>query len=118
MSEATGPAATKVQAATDVFVWTLAAVPLIASIVAAFLDHNVDVDPNALVAAAIILQMVSCAVLADMDAIRLVRAGRTQVSVSRWPLFLVYGSDRACAILTSARGAGCRFGVWYVQLWG
>ena len=37
-------------------------------------------------------------------------ACRTCVSVSRWPRFLVWGSDVARAILTSARGAGCRFG--------
>ena len=31
-------------------------------------------------------------------------------SVSRWPRFLVWGSDLSGAILTIARGAGCRFG--------
>ena len=32
------------------------------------------------------------------------------VSVSRWPRFLVWDSDLSGAILTIARGAGCRFG--------
>src|SRR4051812_31852913 len=107
MSEATGPAATKVQATTDVFVWILAAVPLIASIVAAFLDQNVDVDPNALVAAAIILQMVSCAVLADMDAMRLMRAGRTQDGmIARISARTQFADRREHAIVLVPWGAG------------
>jgi integrase len=34
----------------------------------------------------------------------------SDVTVSRWPRFLVWGSDLAGVILTNARGAGCRFG--------
>src|SRR4051794_7870499 len=45
---------------------------------------------NALVAATIILQMVSCAVLADMNAMRLMRAGRTQPSLGSRLLPPVY----------------------------
>ena len=49
-----------------------------------------DVDPNALVAIAIILQMLSCAVLTDMDAIQLARTGRTQPSLASRLLPPVY----------------------------
>jgi pimeloyl-ACP methyl ester carboxylesterase len=38
------------------------------------------------------------------------RQGVFTVSVSRWPRFLVWGSDLARAILPSAMGARCRFG--------
>ena len=38
------------------------------------------------------------------------RARLSAVSVSRWPRFLVWGSDLARAILPSAMGARCRFG--------